>query len=99
MKKTTFAPLPYKPDPVPSDLPASAQRYLDNELNRIASLLQIMLSSAALRGSSLALDPMSAPPANPTMPMIVYTDATTWDPGSGEGYYYFNSNGVWTPLG
>jgi hypothetical protein len=97
LKKTTFAPVPYKPGPPPPDLPASAQRYLDDELNRIAALLQIQMSM--LSGDSLSLNPMTAPPPNPRARMIVYTDATTWDPGSGEGYYYFNNHGVWTPLG
>lgn len=97
MKPTRGATAPYKPGPPPSDLPASAQRYLDDELNRIAALFQAQMSM--LFANSLALSPMAAPPADPKPPMIVYTKATTWDPGSGEGYYYFNSNGVWTPLG
>lgn len=92
MRSTRGSPLPYTPGPVPEELPASARRYLDDELHRIAALLQLM-------SSGLRLDPSYAPPDKPRRGDIVYTDATTWDPGSGEGYYYFNSNGVWTPLG
>jgi hypothetical protein len=94
LKKTTFAPVPYKPGPVPTDLPASAQRYLDSELNRIASLLQIILAPSA----SLMLTSTDVEPSNPSTPMVIYTSGL-WDPGSGEGYYYYNQHGVWTPLG
>lgn len=84
----------YSAGPVPTN-PADIPRYLDEELNRIAGLFSALLAPAA----SLRLAPMSAPPTNPQPPMIVYTDGTSWNPGSGEGYYYFNNNGVWTPLG
>jgi len=30
--------------------------------------------------------------------MLAYADGSNWDPGSGEGYYYFNSGGTWTKL-
>jgi hypothetical protein len=46
----------------------------------------------------LQLKPMAAEPAAPTVPMIVYADGTTWDPGSGQGYYYWNG-ATWAPLG
>jgi hypothetical protein len=98
LKKTTFAPVPYTPGPPPADLPASAQRYLDDELNRISGLLQILMS-VVQSGTSISLAPTPGAPAAATMSEIRYTDGTTWDPGSGEGYYYFNSHGVWTPLG
>jgi len=98
VKPTRGAILGYMPEQPPADLPPSARRYLDTELNRIAAVLQALLTVVP-SGASLSLSPMSAPPGSPAMPMIVYTNGTTWDPGSGEGYYYFNSNGVWTPLG
>jgi hypothetical protein len=96
LKKLRGEILGYTPGPVPADLPPSARRYLEDELNRIAGVLLAMMVQSA---TSIRLAPMSAPPAAPTAPMIVYTDGTQWDPGSGEGFYYFNSNGVWTPLG
>lgn len=98
MKSTKGAILGYKPEAPPTDLPASAQRYLDTELNRISGILQALLS-VVQSSASISLAPMAAEPGAPVMPMIVYTKGTTWDPGSGEGYYYYNSNGVWTPLG
>lgn len=84
----------YTPGPVPSN-PVDIPRYLDEEFNRIAGVLMGLLANPA----SLRLAPMAAPPSMPAAGMIVYTDGTQWDPGSGEGYYYFNTNGVWTPLG
>lgn len=101
VKTTKGAILGYKPEPPPADLPASAQRYLDTELHRVSAVLQNVLALLTVIKSPqvFALEPMSEPPPVPTMPWIVYTDGATWDPGSGEGYYYFNSNGVWTPLG
>lgn len=96
MKSTKGAIVGYKPEPPPADLPPSAQRYLDTELHRIAAILQALLSPAL--ADMLQLKPMAAEPAAPAIPMIVYTEGITWDPGSGQGYYYWN--GVdWTPLG
>lgn len=98
MKSTKGAIVGYKPEPVPSDLPQSAQRYLDTELNRIAGIFQALMT--VVRSSkSLALDPSFAEPATPVMYEIVYAaGAPYWDPGSGQGYYYWNGS-VWTPLG
>ncbi len=100
MKSTKGAILGYKPEPVPTDLPPSAQRYLDQELNRIAGVLQgALLLLAVIKSTKvLALEPMSSPPPTPVMPEIVYADGVGWDPGSGAGYYYYNGT-VWTPLG
>ncbi len=94
MKTTKGAILGYVPGPPPADLPPEARRYLDEELNRIAGVLANLL--APLR--TLMLEPMTAPPATPMMPQIVYADGVQWDPGSGPGYYYWNGV-VWTPLG
>jgi len=98
VKNTRGAILGYKPEPPPADLPPSAQRYLDDELNRIAGVLQNIMA-VVQSTTRIELKPTSAEPANPVMPMIVYTDGVSWDPGSGEGYYYYNRSGVWTPLG
>lgn len=96
MKPTKGAIVGYKPEPPPADLPPSAQRYLDTELNRIANVLQALLSPAMI--DMLQLKPMVTEPATPVVPMIVYTSGETWNPGSGAGYYYWNGV-AWTPLG
>lgn len=30
--------------------------------------------------------------------LLAYADGSNWDPGSGEGYYYYNSGSSWTKL-
>lgn len=92
MRPTNGRAAPYTPDPVPADLPDSARRYLDSELHRIAALLQLLLGG-------MHLDPLYAAPAKPRAGDIVYADGTRWNPGSGEGFYYLNSSGVWKLLG
>lgn len=96
MKPTKGAILGYKPEAPPADLPPSAQRYLDTELHRVAGVLQALLSPAL--PDMLRLKPMATEPPAPAAPMIVYTEGTTWNPGSGQGYYYWNGV-AWTPLG
>lgn len=45
----------------------------------------------------LILANLNAEPANPYDGMIVYTDATVWNPGSGKGVYvYYNT--TWNKL-
>ncbi len=106
--------LGYKPEPPPTDLPASAQRYLDQELHRISGVLQAVLAQLTalaplpmqvsvlfevIRSSRvLALAPTMTEPPTPTEPELIYVDGTGWDPGSGKGYYYWNGM-VWSPLG
>ena len=96
MKSTKFAIVGYKPEPPPADLPPSAQRYLDTELNRIASILQALLSPAL--ASLIRLAPTEQAPEAPSPGDLVYASGTTWDPGSGAGYYFWNGV-AWTPLG
>ena len=103
--------LGYKPEPPPTDLPASAQRYLDTELNRIAGVLQGVLALLPVHAAALVvlqqvvrsnrlimLAPTMEEPPMPAEPEIIYVDGNGWDPGSGQGYYYWNGM-VWTPLG
>ena len=110
VRPTKGAILGYKPEPPPTDMPASAQRYLDQELHRVAGVLQSVL--AALNSMQdlgyltkvirslrvLALAPTMEEPPTPTEPELIYVDGTAWDPGSGKGYYYWNGM-VWSPLG
>lgn len=100
MKSTKGAILGYKPEPPPADLPPSAQRYLDNELHRIAGVMQGVLALLTVLKSTkvFALDATMLPPDTPVEPELIYVDGTQWDPGSGKGYYYWNGM-AWTPLG
>ena len=104
--------LGYKPEPPPTDIPASAQRYLDQELHRVAGVLQgvlaqmvtqeatlAMLREVVRSENSLLLSPMSVEPVDPPMGLIVCASGPDgWDPGSGSGIYYFNGV-TWSPLG
>ena len=100
MKLKKNAILGYKPEPPPVELPASAQRYLDDELNRIANFLLALQAKLVAVKSPMAFEllPTMEQPVNPIAPEIIYVDGTAWDPGSGQGYYYYNGM-VWTPLG
>lgn len=98
MKSNKGGILGYRPGPVPDGLPPDARRYLDDELNRIAGVLQGLMAVVS-SNKALALQPTYDEPVAPDMQQIVYAaGAPNWDPGSGPGYYYWNG-AVWTPLG
>jgi hypothetical protein len=98
LKSTKGAVAPYRPGPPPANLPPEAQRYLDEELNRVAGVLAALMAWTTASTARL-LTNEGGEPADPYTPMLAYADGITWDPGSGEGYYYYNSHGEWTPLG
>jgi len=44
------------------------------------------------------LDVVYSPPTKPSQGDIRYADGTSWNPGSGEGIYFFNAAGSWVKL-
>jgi hypothetical protein len=44
------------------------------------------------------LDVVYAAPTKPSQGDIRYADGTSWNPGSGEGIYFYNSAGSWVKL-
>lgn len=44
------------------------------------------------------LDVVYAAPEKPQQGDIRYADGSSWNPGSGEGIYFYNSGGAWTKL-
>lgn len=44
------------------------------------------------------LDVVYAAPTKPSQGDIRYADGTSWNPGSGEGIYFFNAAGSWVKL-
>ena len=44
------------------------------------------------------LDVVFYEPDKPSQGDIRYADGTVWNPGSGEGIYFFNSSGAWVKL-
>lgn len=90
MRQRTIDATTYQPGDPPSD-PALLQRFLREEMIKIAAAF------AALKAAHF--DATKTVPAKPRAGDIIYADGVMWDPGSGEGFYYYNSHGEWTPLG
>lgn len=78
----------YLPNPPPLAASPAMRAYLDEELRRIADIVNT---------STLHLDTLTEAPAKPENGILVYADGTNWDPGSGEGFYGFES-GSWVKL-
>lgn len=73
--------------PNPADLPA----FLQQELLNIAR--------ASLEGNQfLSLEMQYVAPSKPRDGMVVLADGTSWNPGSGEGFYGYRA-GAWRFLG
>lgn len=79
----------YSPAAVPSDTPRSFADWIARELRMIAAAL-----SAA---DTVELQILAVEPARPREGMIVYADGSLWDPGSGAGFYGYES-GAWVKL-
>ena len=72
----------------PAELPA----WLQQELEKIQTAQRLMKTGA--------MDPTTVAPPKPRQGLTVYAlGAPYWDPGSGEGMYYYNSVGIWKFLG
>lgn len=80
----------YAPGDPPAD-PAQLQRYLREEMTKIAAAIQALAAGH--------LDKQAAAPAKPRDGDVRYAaGAGYWDPGSGAGVYYFNG-AAWKLLG
>lgn len=80
----------YQPRAVPSN-PADLPAFLQQELMNIAR--------ASLEGNQfLSLEMLYVAPAKPRDGMVVLADGTTWNPGSGGGFYGYCA-GAWRFLG
>jgi hypothetical protein len=77
--------------------PEQLQRYLFEELNRVAQAFDYLRSN-------LQLDELNSPPARPRLGQIVLADGTNWNPDgtNGAGFYgydganwiYFGASGA-----
>ena len=77
----------YFPKRTPSEY---SQGYIQDELGYI---------STAIEQQALGfLDVTNVAPEKPRHGMIRYADGSNWNPGSGEGIYFFNSGGTWVKL-
>ena len=76
----------------PTNIPA------DDNLNKIVydNLVQIANVLTVVRDGHL--DVVNVEPDKPAQGDIRYADGTDWNPGSGEGIYYYDSSGAWVKL-
>lgn len=88
MRTISGSTIQYNPGDPPVD-PAQLQRYLREEMNKIAATV------AALAAGHL--DKTTVAPTKPRDGDIRYADGTTWNPGAGAGIYWFNGT-VWAKL-
>lgn len=80
----------YQPRAVPPN-PAELPAFLQQELLNIAR--------ATLEGNQfLSLEMLYVAPAKPRDGMLVLADGTSWNPGSGGGFYGYRA-GAWRFLG
>ena len=79
---------PYIPTMPPDQVAPAVRQFLDQELRRIAD---------AINNEVLYVSVLAAAPARPSNGMIAYADGTNWNPGSGAGFYGYES-GIWVKL-
>jgi len=78
----------YEPGPLPEEV-EDLGGYVVSELKRLGSIL--------LNQSIFRLEPVHAEPARPRKGDIRYADGTDWNPGAGEGIYWYNGT-AWAKL-
>jgi hypothetical protein len=76
----------YQPSPTPTTL-YRIQEFVQRELRRIADAI----------GTEVELSKVFKEPPNAPDGTIVYADGTSWDPGSGPGFYG-KEEGSWIKL-
>ena len=80
----------YQPGPLPAN-PENLGLYVTNELKRIGDILY---NQAIFR-----LERMHEEPGRPRGGDVRYADGTDWNPGGGEGIYFFNeTTQAWVKL-
>ena len=80
----------YEPGPLPLDQ-EDLGVYVVTELKRLANTI--------LNQSHLRVERIHVEPERPRGGDIVYADGTDWDPGSGEGIYFFDeTTQAWVKL-
>lgn len=81
--------LRFDPTLTPTDI-SSLPTFLDNTLLEIKAVLELLRDGH--------LDVSYEAPTKPSQGDIRYADGTSWNPGSGEGIYFYNSGGSWVKL-
>lgn len=93
MRPTSISTISYEPSQVPADISDInvLRRYLREEFDRIAATIRLLAAGH--------IDVTYVAPIKPRRGDIRYADGTQWNPGSGEGVYFYNSGGIWKLLG
>lgn len=78
----------YLPAQPPREASPGVRQFLDEELARIASILNSEI---------ICLEPQSEAPEKPSNGVVTYANGVDWDPGSGEGFYGYEA-GSWVKL-
>lgn len=81
--------LRFDPTLAPSD-PQDLPRFLDEMFQEIRTVLELVRDGH--------LDVQNVAPTKPQQGDIRYADGTGWNPGSGEGIYFYDSSGAWVKL-
>ena len=74
----------------PPNQPEELPKYLYSEFIKIKAAIDLLADGH--------IDKTFAAPARPRNGDIRYADGTTWNPGSGEGIYFYNTAGSWVKL-
>lgn len=97
MSKIPDRPIP-SPELIAGDIAKPLLSWLRDYTRSVLFFINDMRNlQNAGKQSILQLDVLTAEPLVPSDGMIVYADGTSWDPGTGEGFYGYES-GVWVKL-
>jgi hypothetical protein len=80
----------YIPSSTSANTTNGLRSWLVQELNRIAN-------GFTVAGQTTTLPVLSAEPPKPETGQVVFADGTAWNPGSGRGLYYYDTN-AWTHI-
>ena len=78
----------YVPSSTGADTAVGLRSWLLQELNRIAN-------GFTIAGQTTNLPVLTEEPAKRVTGQLVFADGTSWNPGSGRGLYYYDTN-AWT---
>ncbi len=80
----------YIPSSTAADTATGLRSWLLQELNRIAN-------GFTVASQTTTLPVLTVEPSKPVTGQIVFADGTGWNPGSGRGLYYYDTN-AWTHI-
>lgn len=77
----------------PSLFEAEADGFTVGQLEKIRAMIgsEVQIISQDI----IQLTPLAVEPVKKRTGLIAYADGTNWDPGKGEGLYFYDSTGAW----